>query len=112
MIHCVITESSGVLRRLESKGHAHTDSRQGAVSISCAAVSALIRSLGMALEMRSDVEVRVHTLSPGNVCFHIVSSAPESQGWLRGLTDMFIQGMEGAKNDFPDQIFFERKKSI
>lgn len=106
MIHCKIEERAGILLAIESTGHGLADGPGGA-SVSCAAVSALVRSAGAVLEKRRDVLVRVEGFEPGRVGLRIVEAAADAECWLRGVTDMLVQGIGDVQRDFPDQIEFE-----
>lgn len=107
MIHCRLEKSSGLLVALESRGHASIDTKEARVSISCSVVSALIRSMGMLLEKRSDILAKVECFQPGAVSIRIVRVDEGAKDWLRGITDMLSQGLEDLERDFPDQLEFK-----
>ena len=100
---------SGVLLAFESTGHGAIDNPEAGVSISCAVVSAFVRSMGMLLERRNDIVARVESFQPGAVSIKIVQVDAGAEDWLRGITDMLIRGLEDLQQDFPDQLEFRNE---
>ena len=109
MIICKMARPAGIFTVFESKGHASKGA--GGVSIPCAVVSALVRSMGSLLEKREDVVVRVERFQPGAVRIRVLQVDEKGENWLHGLTDMLVQGLEDVQRDFPDQLEFSIMQS-
>jgi uncharacterized protein YsxB (DUF464 family) len=106
VIRCRLGIDRGMLSAFSSTGHGRVDHAEARVSISCAAVSTLVRSIGMLLEKSELVIVGLDRFAPGDVKLRVEHVDESAEDWLRGLTDMLAQGLEDAARDFPDQIEF------
>jgi uncharacterized protein YsxB (DUF464 family) len=110
MIWCRLETERGMIRFLESSGHGAVNSTVAGVSISCAAVSTLIRSLGVLLETSDKVVIGVEKFSPGEVRLRVEHVDESAEEWLRGLTDMLARGLEDVQKDFPDDVQYTSSK--
>lgn len=108
MIRCSVNSRQGVLSRLESTGHGSIDNTEARVSISCAAVSTLIRTVGTLLEKSESVHIALERFQPGDVALTVEYVDESAEEWLRGLTDMLSQGLEDLQREYPEQIVFSR----
>ncbi len=108
MIRCTLATIRGIISRFESSGHGSVDNPEARVSISCAAVSALIRSMGTLVEKSDCVSIELIRFQPGDIAMRVGHVDENAEEWLRGLTDMLAQGLEDVRRDYPDQIEFLR----
>ena len=108
MIHCTLEQFSGMLKAFESTGHGVIDNKDAQVSIACASVSTLIRTMGILLERHNDIVVQLERFEPGSVKLNVVGVGEQTEDWLRGITDMLAQGLRDIEQDFPSQVEFRR----
>ncbi|AHC14835.1 ribosomal-processing cysteine protease Prp [Salinispira pacifica] len=104
MIRCIVEADNGMLRVLHSSGHGDVDNRDARVSISCAAVSTLLRTAGVLLETSEQVMIELKKFQPGEIDLRVKHVDEKAEQWLRGLTDMLIRGLEDVQRDFPAQV--------
>ncbi len=91
----------GLLRRLEAEGHAGVKAAGG--NIACAAVSMLLRTAGRVCAQRG-LAVEGGAESPGEMRLVVPPGADADTGWLRGVTDFLLRGVNDLKDEFPKEI--------
>lgn len=104
MIRIVLrVDRQGSLASLESTGHAQKPGSEEA-SIACASVSVLLRSLGRLLERDPKIHVEGSAEAPGHFRIDVRRVTLRRRGYMRGVTESLLQGLQDVKRDFPDEI--------
>lgn len=93
----------GRLSRLESRGHAVR--RGAAESAPCAAVSAVVRGLGLAL-VAGPLTVDGDVSEPGHARFDVVECTDDQ--WMAGLSDGTLRTLEAIAHAWPNDVELER----
>lgn len=91
----------GLLRRLEAEGHAGV--KAAGSNIACAAVSMLLRTAGRVCTQRG-LAVEGGAESPGKMRLVVPPGSDAGTGWLRGVTDFLLRGVNDLKDEFPKEI--------
>jgi uncharacterized protein YsxB (DUF464 family) len=91
----------GLLRRFEARGHAGVV-RSGS-NIACAAATVLLRTAGRVcaehgVPHEGGAGVR------GEMKLVVAPGASSEIGWLRGVTDYLVRGMNDLQDEFPKEI--------
>ncbi len=106
MIHVGLQrDDNGCLRHLRSEGHA---AGAPGANIVCAAVSALLRSVARVLESHGSVVVSGRAPAEGVLEITIERYAAADAGYLLGITDVLVRGLEDLAREAPAEIRLER----
>lgn len=101
MIRVRLETRSGVIRSIESEGHA---AAYGDDSPACAVVSLILKALGEAVVEAADVRYTGAIPEPGEYRLRI-EGYPESRGnWLRGITAITRGALQGVSESYPDAV--------
>jgi len=95
-------DGRGCLRRLSACGHA--GSGPPGEDLSCAALSALLRSVARLLYRAEGLEVAGQAAGPGALELEVLRWAPERGQWLRGVTDVLLSGLHDLREERPGSI--------
>lgn len=100
MVRVTIDTVNGVPRRVRSRGHAV---RQGGHdSAPCAAVSALLKGLGLAVAHNEDCAVRVDAPRPGE--FDLTVDGCRDTAWFHGVWDLARRSFDEIAAAWPDEV--------
>jgi uncharacterized protein YsxB (DUF464 family) len=89
------------LTQMTVSGHAPVKER--AVSVACAAVSAIVRTAGRLIEMRHDIVSGGEAEEAGTLDLVIRERQDSAAEWLRGVTDFLVVGLKGVERDYPEE---------
>ena len=80
----------------------------------CTAVSVLLRTLGRLLEPRGEDELKaeIHPTSAGFLDITLLAYSINRKGWLQGLTDFIIIGLQDVVSDYPDSVKVNIQETI
>ncbi|MFW6329404.1 MAG: ribosomal-processing cysteine protease Prp [Alkalispirochaetaceae bacterium] len=108
MISVRVGVSRGRLRSLYSSGHA-IDPGEG--SPACAAVSVLVAGTSRTLSGRGGCHVDGRAPEPGSLELKVLRVRPGRGRWLRGVTDLLLQGLRDVADEYPEalQLTIEEK---
>lgn len=108
MISVRVALRRGRLRSLRSEGHA-IDGGEG--SVPCAAVSALLGAASRALINAEGCRVDGSAPDPGFLEVTVEQVRLGKGRWLRGVTDVLVQGLQDVAREFPGavQLVIEEK---
>ena len=91
----------GLLRRFEAAGHAGTVRR--GENVACAAATTLLRTAARVCAGRG-----IATEGGGGErgTMHCIVDAPGAadEGWLRGMTDFLLRGLQDLREEFPKAV--------
>jgi uncharacterized protein YsxB (DUF464 family) len=100
MILIEVTTLDGVLRRIRSRGHAL---RKGsAESAPCAAVSVILKSLGLTVAGNPRCDLRLTAERPGE--FDLAVDTGEAVPWLAAVWSMAETTLREIATEWPDQV--------
>lgn len=94
--------ADGVLRRVDSSGHAGTDG--GGRDLVCAAASVLLRTAYEALAQVSGTRVEGSAPEPGRLWFSLREFQPGDTDRLRGIGDFLLTGLSGLEREHPGAL--------
>lgn len=94
--------ADGVLRRVDSSGHAGTDARGR--DLVCAAASVLLRTAYEALTQVPGTRVEGSASEPGTLWFSLREYPPEGADRLRGIGDFLLTGLSGLEREHPGAL--------
>lgn len=94
--------ASGVLQEVIAEGHAGFGTR--GQDIVCAAVSILMRTAARTFEENKGYAVDGAALKRGELHFSVRCQSDGSADWARGVTGMFVKGIDDLAHEFPDHI--------
>lgn len=94
--------ADGVLRRVESSGHAETDAR--GKDLVCAAASAFLRTAYETLAQIEGVRIDGSAPAPGSLWFSVRDFRAEDADRLRGIGDFLLVGLSGLERERPDAL--------
>lgn len=100
MIRVVVHQRSGLLEHLEVSGHA--PAAGGAESAPCAAVSAVVRALGLVLVRSPHCTVSGSAADPGYVDLTVENVGDAA--WLAGAWDVAWTALQDAARTWPGEI--------
>ncbi|MFW6250104.1 MAG: ribosomal-processing cysteine protease Prp [Alkalispirochaetaceae bacterium] len=108
MIALRVELDRGRLLRLRSEGHAVAGDEG---SVPCAAVSALIGSASRSLVGVRGCDVDGSAPEPGKLELRVLRVLPWRRRWLRGVTDLLVQGLRDVAEEYPGavQLIIEEK---
>lgn len=110
MIHIgLLRDDIGCLAHLRSEGHA---AGAPGANIVCAAVSALLRSVARVLESRGSIVVSGEAPTEGVLEITIERYDAGDSGYLLGVTDVLVRGLEDLAREAPGQVRLERNDWI
>jgi len=92
----------GVLRRVESTGHAGTDVR--GKDLVCAAASVLLRTAYEAMAQIDGVKIEGAAPEPGSLWFSVRDFRPEDAERLKGIGDFLLTGLSGLEREQPGAL--------
>lgn len=92
----------GVLRRVDSSGHAGTDA--AGRDLVCAAASVLLRTAYEALAQVPGVRVEGSAPEPGKLWFSLRDYPPGGADRLRGIGDFLLTGLSGLEREHPGAL--------
>jgi hypothetical protein len=95
-------DSSGVLTRVEAKGHA--GSEPSGSNPACAAATILLRTAYETLSSTPDVETSGEAPSPGILHFVVKRYPAGSAQRLLGIGDFLLVGLSGVEREYPGKI--------
>jgi len=94
--------TDGVLRRVDSSGHAGTDG--AGRDLVCAAASVLLRTAYEALAQVSGTRVEGSAPEPGRLWFSLKDFRPGDADRLRGIGDFLLTGLSGLEREHPGAL--------
>lgn len=100
MIYVTITRRDGITRRIQSDGHAQ---RSGGVqSASCAAVSILLKSIGLALVDHAGCSVRGSIPQEG--AYDVICNGCDDVAWFDGVIELFERNLKEIQTAWPAEV--------
>jgi uncharacterized protein YsxB (DUF464 family) len=97
LIEIQVQQEGGLFKSIQSEGHASSS------SLPCAAVSVLLRTFARTLEASNAVKMQGGASERGLLELEITAFSG-SEGWLHGVTDLLLQGLDDLRNEFPKDI--------
>ncbi len=94
----------GLLRGFEARGHA--GSAPAGENLACAAATVLLRSAARACAARG-LASGGGAKEPGDLKLSLARASEPERGWLRGVTDMLLRGVDDLQRDHPGAIEVE-----
>lgn len=94
--------ADGVLRRVDSSGHAGTGS--AGRDLVCAAVSVLLRTAYEVLAQVPGTRVEGSAPEPGSLWFSLRDYPPGDADRLRGIGDFLLTGLSGLEREYPGAL--------
>jgi len=92
----------GTLRGFDADGHAGAG--EAGRNIACASATALLRTAGKLCAERGLVTAG-GAADPGQMGLLLGSSAAKADsGWLKGMTDFLLRGLNDLAREFPHEI--------
>jgi uncharacterized protein YsxB (DUF464 family) len=107
VIRVRIATESGLLRKLEAEGHDFISGAgrgAGRISEVCAAVSALVRTAARTAEANSRLTVTGSAGKEGSLILRIDDIPGSQSGWLQGLTDFIMTGLQDISGEYPEKV--------
>ena len=125
----VVVDCSECLRRLIVEGHAMKDSVSKNYSqnrfyprnnkkvtsehnLVCAAISCLARSAGIAIMEETELLCSVEASELGRFELSIEKISENKRGWLLGITDLLLKGINRIVIDNPNQVILVKDKVV
>ena len=96
----VSLERDGSLASLTLSGHAGAGVD---AKVTCAAVTAIVRSCADAIVDRPGIRVSGHADGPGDFHMDLTVTAAD-RAWLHGVTDVLLGGVQRIARDSPDDV--------
>jgi uncharacterized protein YsxB (DUF464 family) len=97
----LVVSPEGLLRGFEAEGHAGSVARGS--NIACAAATALLRTAAGLCAGRGIVRSG-GAAAPGQLHCELASPSPAARGWLEGVSDFLIKGVNDLRDEFPGEI--------
>jgi uncharacterized protein len=97
----VAVSPAGLLRGFTAAGHAGAAAR--GANVPCAAATVLLRTTGRLCAARG-VALEGAAEQPGRMSLRLSPHAGEDAGWLRGLTDFLMRGLQDLQDEFPREV--------
>jgi len=95
-------DSSGVLSRVEARGHA--GSEPSGSNPACAAATILLRTAYETLSSTPGVEASGEAPSPGMLHFNVKHYPPGLIQRFQGIGDFLLVGLSGVEREYPGKI--------
>ncbi len=102
VIRAEIETKDGILGSLKVEGHDRANGRKG--SVLCASVTALVRSAARTLEKNGAVKLEGAAETAGSLFFRITGYDGRETGWLKGVTDLLVTGLEDIAREYPRKV--------
>lgn len=103
----VTIDAEGCLSSLDVTGHAAAiGTGENAV---CAAVTAIVRAVGDAIVVH-DVRASGRSTGPGSLSLAI--DEPTRDGWLRGVSDVLVGGIERIAREHPGEVTIDVQRRV
>jgi len=94
----------GLLRGFEARGHAGR--APAGRNLACAAATVLLRSTARACVARG-LATGGGAREPGDLRLSVAPVPEPERGWLRGVTDVLLRGVDDLQRDYPGEILVE-----
>ena len=78
----------------------------------CAAISCLARSAGIAIMEETELLCAVEASEVGRFELSIEKISENKRGWLLGITDLLLKGINRIVIDNPDQVILVKDKVV
>lgn len=101
----VEVDRQGCLRRYTATGHAGAGGR--GEDLTCAAVTALLRTAARLLYRQKDLGVRGAAPEAGQMEVKISGVPASCRMWLQGITDFLISGIRDVQEERPGEVMLE-----
>ena len=98
-----VLDGAGCLSSVSVTGHAAPERGSSAGNVVCAAVTGLVRSCADAIARRPSIAACGTAPDPGELRVEILSRDTDG-GWLRGVTDVMLGGIERIAREAPDEV--------
>ena len=95
-------DADGVIRRIQSTGHAGTD--EVGKDLICAAASVLLRTAYEAMAQTEGVRIEGSASRPGDLWFSVRDFRPEDAERLKGIGDFLLIGLSGLERESPGAL--------
>ena len=95
----------GCLRQVRATGHAG-DAPPGE-NLTCAAITAVLRSAAAAFRQHSAVQCMVRAPKPGDLEVTLERVAPQAREWVRGATAVLLAGCLMLAREYPSEVRLE-----
>jgi len=104
-VNIQVHEKSFCLSEFEMKGHAGIN--PAGTNLVCAAASHLSRSTAALLKSRLKDSVEIISLGRGHIKVRIKDSTSVNPEWLKGVSDLFVSGIQDLQKEAPDVLEIE-----
>lgn len=110
MVHVRVSVSaSGALSELRMTGHVSPAQGARGSNTVCAAVTGLVRSCAEAIAAHSAIEANGSAEAEGEFRLSVAGVAPGHDDWLRGVTDVLLNGLRRMSADTPAEVELEER---
>lgn len=97
----VAIDDDGCLSSLDMSGHAAVS--LSGESVACAAVTGIVRAVGDAL-VAHGIQADGSSSGPGTLSIRVIGRRGPDGGWLRGVSDVLVGGIERIVREHPGEV--------